>query len=193
MSLLRIVMASAPLALAACAPVAQSDPDLFDRLSAYCGQAFEGEVTSEDERDADFASERLVMHVRECGETELRVPFHVGEDRSRTWVITRLPEGRLRLKHDHRHEDGSEDVLTQYGGDTVGPAGMTRADFPADAESQALFEREGIPVSMANVWSITLSEDSFIYALDRPDRHFAVAFDLTEPVDTPPAPWGAEE
>ncbi|WP_421857183.1 hypothetical protein [Oceanicaulis sp.] len=192
MSLLRILMASAPLALAACAPAAQSDPDLFDRLSAYCGQAFEGEVTSEDERDADFASERLVMHVRECGETELRVPFHVGEDRSRTWVITRLPEGGLRLKHDHRHEDGSEDVLTQYGGDTVGTAGMTRADFPADAESQALFEREGIPVSMANVWSITLSEDSFIYALDRPDRHFAVAFDLTEPVETPPAPWGAE-
>jgi hypothetical protein len=192
MSLLRILMASAPLALAACAPAAQSDPDLFDRLSAYCGQAFEGEVTSEDERDADFASERLVMHVRECGESELRVPFHVGEDRSRTWVITRLPEGGLRLKHDHRHEDGSEDVLTQYGGDTVGPAGMVRADFPADAESQALFEREGIPVSMANVWSITLSEDSFIYALDRPDRHFAVAFDLTEPVETPPAPWGAE-
>lgn len=189
---LSVLAAVAPLALAACAPSAQSDPDLFDRLSAYCGQAFEGEVTSEDERDADFASERLVMHVRECGETELRVPFHVGEDRSRTWVITRLPEGRLRLKHDHRHEDGSEDVLTQYGGDTVGSAGVIRADFPADAESQALFEREGIPVSMANVWSITLSEDSFIYALDRPDRHFAVAFDLTEPVDTPPAPWGAE-
>ncbi|WP_375549927.1 hypothetical protein ABWI01_06080 [Oceanicaulis alexandrii] len=189
---LSALIAAAPLMLAACAPAAQSAPDLFDRLSAYCGQAFEGEVTSEDERDADFASERLVMHVRECGETELRVPFHVGEDRSRTWVITRLAEGGLRLKHDHRHEDGSEDVLTQYGGDTVGPAGVIRADFPADAESQALFEREGIPVSMANVWSITLSEDSFIYALDRPDRHFAVAFDLTEPVDIPPAPWGAE-
>ncbi|WP_439636590.1 hypothetical protein [Oceanicaulis sp.] len=193
MTLSRVLMAATPLTLVACAPAAQSDPDLFDRLSAYCGQAFEGEVTSEDERDADFASERLVMHVRECGETELRVPFHVGEDRSRTWVITRLPEGGLRLKHDHRHEDGSEDVLTQYGGDTVGPAGAIRADFPADAESQALFEREGIPVSMANVWSITLSEDSFIYALDRPNRHFAVAFDLTEPVETPPAPWGAED
>lgn len=193
MTLLRVLVTTAPLTLAACAPAAQSDPDLFERLSAYCGQAFEGAVTSEDERDADFASERLVMHVRECGETELRVPFHVGEDRSRTWVITRLAEGGLRLKHDHRHEDGSEDVLTQYGGDTIGAAGVIRADFPADAESQALFEREGIPVSMANVWSITLSEDSFIYALDRPDRHFAVEFDLTEPVETPPAPWGAEE
>lgn len=189
---IRTLVLAAPLALAACAPAAQTKPDLFDRLSAYCGQAFEGRVTSDDPRDEAFASERLVMHVRECGDTVLRVPFHVGEDRSRTWVIMRLPEDGLRLKHDHRHEDGSEDVLTQYGGDTEGAAGPVRADFPADAESQALFEREGIPVSMANVWSITLSEDSFIYALDRPNRHFAVEFDLTEPVETPPAPWGAE-
>ena len=189
---IRTLVLAAPLALAACAPAAQTEPDLFDRLSAYCGQAFEGRVTSDDPRDEAFASERLVMHVRECGDTVLRVPFHVGEDRSRTWVITRLPEDGLRLKHDHRHEDGSEDVLTQYGGDTEGAAGPVRADFPADAESQALFEREGIPVSMADVWSITLSEDSFIYALDRPNRHFAVEFDLTEPVETPPAPWGAE-
>lgn len=188
----RTLSLAAPLALAACAPAVQTEPDLFDRLSAYCGQAFEGRVTSDDPRDEAFASERLVMHVRECGDTVLRVPFHVGDDRSRTWVITRLPEDGLRLKHDHRHEDGSEDVLTQYGGDTEGAAGPVRADFPADAESQALFEREGIPVSMANVWSITLSEDSFIYALDRPNRHFAVEFDLTEPVETPPAPWGAE-
>lgn len=188
----RTLSLAAPLALAACAPAAQTEPDLFDRLSAYCGQAFEGRVTSDDPRDEAFASERLVMHVRECGDTVLRVPFHVGDDRSRTWVITRLPEDGLRLKHDHRHEDGTEDVLTQYGGDTEGAAGPVRADFPADAESQALFEREGIPVSMANVWSITLSEDSFIYALDRPNRHFAVEFDLTEPVETPPAPWGAE-
>ena len=69
MTLSRVLMAATPLILVACAPAAQSDPDLFDRLSAYCGQAFEGEVTSEDERDADFASERLVMHVRECGES----------------------------------------------------------------------------------------------------------------------------
>jgi len=192
MSAARILLLGMPLAMAACAPSTSPDQDLFDRLSAYCGQAFEGEVTSDDPRDADFASERLVMHVRECTDETLRIPFHVGEDRSRTWVITRLTGDGLRLKHDHRHEDGSEDVLTQYGGDTEGAAGSVRADFPADAESQALFEREGIPVSMDNVWLITLREDSFVYALARPSRHFSVAFDLTEPVETPPAPWGAE-
>jgi hypothetical protein len=57
------------------------------------------------------------MHVRTCSENALRIPFHVGDDHSRTWVITRTENG-LRLKHDHRHEDGSEDAVTQYGGDS---------------------------------------------------------------------------
>lgn len=131
--------------VAACSPSAEPEPEtLFTALSALCGQAFEGEVVSTDPRDADFATQRLVMHVRGCGEDVLRAPFHVGEDRSRTWVITRLEDGRVRLKHDHRHEDGSEDVLTQYGGTSAAPASGLSVDFPADAESRALFEREGI-------------------------------------------------
>ena len=40
----------------------------------------------------------LVMHVRGCDEPskQLLVPFHVGDDHSRTWVITRTADG-LRL------------------------------------------------------------------------------------------------
>ncbi|WP_300544801.1 hypothetical protein [Maricaulis sp.] len=182
--------ATMPLALMACSQPAP-EADLFDRLAARCGQAFEGRVVSEDPRDADWASRRLVMHVRECGGDAIRIPLHVGEDRSRTWVISRTADG-LRLKHDHRHEDGSEDVLTQYGGDTVEAPAPDRAEFPADAYSRALFEREGIPASTENVWSITLGETRFTYALDRPDRHFAAEFDLTQPVEAPPPPWGAE-
>ncbi|WP_238934553.1 hypothetical protein [Maricaulis parjimensis] len=191
----RLILASVSgLALAGCsAPDEAAAPStgLFDQLSALCGQAFEGSVVSDDPRDADWASQTLTMHVRECSDTEIRIPLHVGQDRSRTWVITRQGEG-LRLKHDHRHEDGSEDVLTQYGGDTVGAPGATRAEFPADDFSRELFEREGIPASMENVWSITLTETRFTYALDRPGRHFAAEFDLTRPVETPPAPWGFE-
>lgn len=178
---------------AACSPTAQPEPDtLFSALGALCGQAFEGEVVSTDPRDDDFASQRLVMHVRECGEDELRVPFHVGEDRSRTWVITRLDDGRLRLKHDHRHEDGSEDVLTQYGGTSEAPASGLSVDFPADQESRDLFEREGIPDSMQNTWTMAIEDGAFIYALNRPNRNFEARFDLTQPVEAPPAPWGAQ-
>jgi hypothetical protein len=169
----------------------ESGAELFARLSAYCGQSFEGEVTSTDPRDEDWASSTLTIEFRECSDTELRVPLHVDTNRSRTWVISRTDTG-LRLKHDHRHEDGSEDILTQYGGDTETAPTSERAEFPADQFSKDLFEREGIPVSMDNTWSITLTETTLTYALDRPERHFEVTFDLATPVDAPPAPWGFE-
>ena len=184
----------AALALAACAtaapPRAPADA-FFERVRALCGQAFEGRIASPPvEADASFAGKRLVMHVRDCGEDEIRIPFHVGDDRSRTWVVTRTGTG-LRLKHDHRHEDGSEDVLTQYGGDTLAPGTASRQEFPADAFSKDLFVRENIPVSTTNVWAFEVEPgETFAYELRRPSRFFRVDFDLTRPV-APPPPWGS--
>lgn len=167
---------------------------LIEALSVHCGYAFEGEITSPPvELDGAFAGQRLVMHVRECFEDEVRVPFHVGDDHSRTWLITRLDDGRLRLKHDHRHEDGSEDTLTQYGGESVAPPVSSRVEFPADQFSRDLFEREDIPVSMDNVWIMEVTDTTFTYTLTRPNRFFEVTFDLTNPVETPPTPWGWED
>ncbi|MCC6787248.1 MAG: hypothetical protein IT547_05365 [Hyphomonadaceae bacterium] len=181
------------LALSACASVPASPQDrFFSNLRALCGQSFEGRVVTTDAADASFASSRLVMQVRECGGDEVRVPFHVGENRSRTWVITRTPDG-LRLKHDHRHEDGSEDTLTQYGGDTVSEGAAERQEFPADAFSRTLFMQNNIPQSVDNVWAVEVHPGrTFAYELRRPNRHFRVEFDLTRPVAAPPAPWGAE-
>jgi hypothetical protein len=106
-------------------------------------------------------------------------------------VITRTPAG-LRLKHDHRHEDGSEDKLTQYGGDTVGPGTAQRQEFPADQFSRDLFVREKIPQSTTNVWAMEVEPGRiFAYELRRPNRFFRVDFDLTRPVAPPPPPWGA--
>lgn len=178
--------------LCACAPEPSGDT-LFTRLTALCGQAFEGQVTSTDPRDEDFAQARLVMHVRSCESDVLRVPFHVGEDRSRTWVLSRDDEGHLELKHDHRHEDGHEDVLTQYGGTSPTSDWGLSVDFPADEFSKALFEREGIPDSMANTWTMSVDDTRFTYALNRPGRQFIAEFDLTTPVEAPPAPWGAQD
>lgn len=183
------------LPLAGCATtgaVDNSQSRFFSRLTTLCGRAFEGRIASPPaEADASFAGKRLVMHVRSCTNDEIRIPFHVGEDRSRTWVVTRTSHG-FRLKHDHRHEDGSDDKLTQYGGDTAGPGISERQEFPADAYSKALFEREKIPASIANVWAMEVHPGrSFAYELRRPGRFFRVEFDLTRPVPAPPAPWGA--
>lgn len=164
-----------------------------DRLLGLCGRSFEGRIVSPVvASDANFAGKRLVMHVRDCSPQEMRIPFHVGDDRSRTWVITRTSSG-LQLKHVHRHRDGSEDKLSQYGGLTIHSGTPHRQEFPADHETKQLFVREKIPASVANVWAIEVEpRASFAYELRRPGRFFRVEFDLTRPVAQPPPAWGHE-
>jgi len=195
------------LVLAGCAeapaPEAANPQDEFwAALSSHCGKAYAGALASDEDVDADMRGAEMAMHVRECSEREIKVPFHIkpvdGEwDRSRTWVLTRTEEG-LRLKHDHRHEDGSEDAVTMYGGDTAS-AGTARAqDFPVDADSVALFLREGLNVSVTNVWRVEVDPAGadgarFAYQLTRESenaRLFRVEFDLTREIEAPPAPWG---
>ncbi|MCW4454751.1 hypothetical protein OK348_08070 [Flavobacterium sp. MXW15] len=183
----------------AAAPAETAPADQFlAAIASHCGQAFAGRIVANqpqtDTPDA-FEGKALVMHVRGCDEPtrELRVPFHVGDDHSRTWVLTRTGDG-LRLKHDHRHQDGSPDATTMYGGDTAEAGSAQRQAFPVDAESVALFEREGLTGSVENTWAMEVEAGQrFLYELSRPDgRLFQVEFDLTQPVALPPAPWGAE-
>jgi hypothetical protein len=176
--------ASAPTTTPAAAPVAvEREPaDAFMAgLNELCGQRYVGKVVSTDAADADMASQRLVMHVRDCAPGEVRIPFAVGEDRSRTWIVTRTASG-LRLKHDHRHEDGTEDELSQYGGDTSAPGTRTRQEFPADAFSRELFTTKGNPASVDNIWAMEADAYKLAYELRRPNRFFRVEFDLTAPV-----------
>ena len=162
-------------------PVAQPADTFLASLTALCGKRFEGKVVSTDAADANMASQRLIMHVRDCAPEEVRIPFHVGEDKSRTWVITRTAEG-LRLKHDHRHDDGTEDVLSQYGGDTASAGTDTRQEFPADQFSKDLFLTKGNPASVTNVWAVEVQPAIFAYELRRPERFFRVEFDLSKPL-----------
>lgn len=151
------------------------------RLNGLCGQRFVGTVVSNDAADAEMTSQRLVMQVRDCAASEVRIPFHVGADKSRTWIVTRTAGG-LRLKHDHRHEDGTEDALSQYGGDTATAGLATRQEFPADAFSKELFLAKGNPASVDNIWAMEATETLFAYELRRPNRFFRVEFDLANPV-----------
>lgn len=215
-TLARPALLLAPLLIAGCgesappapAEAAQDPQDaFFEALSTHCGKAYEGQLVSSDAADADFAGAPMVMHVAECTDERIAVPFHVqldgGWDRSRTWLITRTDAG-LRLKHDHRHEDGESDAVTMYGGDTASEGTARAQDFPVDAESIAMFEREGLTASVTNVWTVEVdpagTEDGrFAYQLRRTveggapeDRFFRVEFDLSEEVEAPPPAWGWE-
>jgi len=163
-------------------------------IATHCGQAYAGRITANEPANPDdpFNGKTLVMHVRHCDPDELRIPFHVGEDHSRTWVLTRTAGG-LRLKHEHRHEDGSADKLTMYGGDTVAPGTASRQEFPVDAASRLLFELEGLKASLGNTWAMEIEPGvRFVYELSRPGRLFRVEFDLSKPVPAPPPPWGSD-
>ncbi len=192
-------LAATILGLAACAHVPPSTPtaDAFlAHIATHCGQAFEGHIAVNEPAPSTpdaFAGKTLIMHVRGCEHParELRIPFHVGDDHSRTWVLTRTTDG-LRLKHDHRHADGSADAVTMYGGDTAHSGSVHRQAFPVDADSRAMFRKEGLNASLDNVWAMEIDPARrFVYELARPDgRLFRVEFDLTRPVATPPVPWG---
>ncbi len=169
-----------------------SQDEFFRAISELCGKAYSGTVTVDTSASDSFANKKLIMHVRRCGETQLQIPFHVGEDSSRTWLLTKTGSG-LSLKHDHRHRDGTEDVLTQYGGHTVDAGWAQVQSFPADQYSKSLFVENAIPQSVGNTWQMFIYPDRFTYRLIRQGLEFRVDFDLTNPVEAPPAPWGYDD
>jgi hypothetical protein len=161
--------------------------EFWSSLESLCGRAFEGRVVEDSTNDPRFARSPLVMHVMRCEGGRILVPFHIADDHSRTWVFTRTPSG-LRLKHDHRHADGSEDAVTQYGGDTRDPGTPISQRFHADEHTAAL-----IPAAVTNVWTVeVVPARTFAYMLERPgtDRRFRVEFDLSRVVPAPAPPWG---
>jgi hypothetical protein len=164
----------------------QGSEQFWNQLKTHCGKAFEGQIIAGATANDPFSGKKLVMHVRSCAENELKIPFFVGDDKSRTWVLT-SENNIITLKHDHRHEDGTPDKVTQYGGTSTNSGLPNIQFFPADQETCDL-----ISYASTNVWWITIDEKAFTYNLRRigSDRVFSVSFDLTKPVETPSAPWG---
>ncbi len=166
----------------------------WDELTRLCGKAFAGTVEADTSNSPDFAGKALVMQVRSCEKDRIRIPFFVGDDRSRTWVLTRKG-GRIELKHDHRHADGKKDTVTMYGGTTNNAGEATRQFFPADQQTTKVVARPAgdVPSAAANIWWIELVPgEHYSYNLRRlgRDRLFTVKFDLKKEIPAPAAPWG---
>lgn len=180
------LLASPFLLLSACATTPAALPmredAFFQRLSSLCGKSFSGKLVAGNESDASFANADMRAHARECSDREVRIAFDVDEDRTRTWIITRTDAG-LRLKHRHMLKDGTEDPVSQYGGDTASQGTASRQEFPVDDYSKQMFTREGREVSNANVWAFEIEPGvALTYELARPGRLFRVTFDLKAPV-----------
>jgi hypothetical protein len=151
-------------------------------LQSLCPGAAAGSVLQIPEGDTQIAMDAgLVVHFWECGEDELRFPLHVDDNRSRTWVFIRHADG-LELRHDHRHRDGTEESNTWYGATTI------------DAGTETTQEFVTVRNGMRSGWRVAIEPgERFTYGTIRGGewRHH-LEFDLPQPVEVPPLPWGHE-
>ena len=148
----------------------------FKRLSQLCGETFTGRTEFPEDPAHPMVGKKLLVAFGPCRADEIRVPFQVGEDKSRTWILTLSKDGLL-LKHDHRHPDGTPDKITMYGGwaDQVNGS-AARQYFRADEETARL-----LPEAATNVWRLEIDEEKrqLIYALMRNDvPRYRAVFDL---------------
>jgi len=197
---LSLLAASSSLILSACAagPAAHEASDspnganggpgepLWSLIRPHCGQAFEGELVSARSGDDAFANEAVIVHIKHCEDSRLLMPLHVGDDHSRTWVLERHAWG-VSLKHEHRDPDGSHQNTSRYGGVAALPATGNSLDFPVDDETLAM-----LPNSVGGYWTLSVDGDTLYYQVTREGAEdaFRLAFDLSEAVEPPDAPWG---
>lgn len=149
----------------------------FKELSGLCGQSFRGRAELVPPGDSTWTGAELEMGPVACSAGQIRIPLRVGNDRSRTWILSSTGTGLL-LKHDHRHADGTPDRMTNYGGPSTAEGSRFHQAFAADAETAAL-----IPAAATNVWEMIIDRPSqkFVYALSRDGKpRFRAEFDLSQ-------------
>ena len=135
--------------------------EFWNHLSLSCGKSFIGHSSFPDDVNDSFYGKTLKAVIQDCSDSEIRVPFAVGDNNSRTWIFTKTEQG-IQLKHQHLHDDGTPDEVSNYGGmGSDGESALIQAgvdnemnqvtlSFPADQ-----FTQELIPAASTNVWSIT--------------------------------------
>ncbi len=161
--------------------IAKTGEDIFfERFKDIEGKSFSGKEVFIREDMESWAHLDLVMHVREYTDSIIYVPFRVGDNTSRTWTLYRESDGRLRLRHDHRHDDGTPEDLNLYGGYTgEGSTGVSQL-FPADDFTCKMLRR-----ICDNEWNMQFSDDlsTFSYILKKEgDKVIRIDFDLTSPL-----------
>lgn len=157
----------------------------MNAFKPHVGNYYEGTILAGGKEGDGFTGQRLLMHVMSYTDSEVKVPFFVGENKSRTWIFS-WSNNLVTLKHDHRKSNGSPDEITFYGGTATNEGKHNMQMFPADAETEQL-----IDYAAYNVWWVTIDETKFSYNLRRigSERVFSVEFDLTKPVRSDFKPW----
>jgi hypothetical protein len=158
----------------------QGDKEFFDAIRSLEGKTYYGKAIymPDTTKANDFWGKKLSFKVIRTSKSEMKLPFNVGENQTRTWVLTKT-KGGIRLKHDHRHTDGSPDSITNYGGDSDKKISTRLTQyFPADEFTSNL-----IPAAKTNRWIMEFSDDKkkFYYILERnKELRFKAEFNLAQ-------------
>lgn len=147
-------------------------------LKTLCGNTYSGVVVHPETPPRGF-TDPLLAHFTVCDDHVVHIPFHVGENTSRTWMLT-ISEDGLLFKHDHRHPDGTPENMTEYGGWANDEGTPLMQRFPADEYTISL--RESLK---SHIWVIELSDDLSTYSYSLylyENLYFRADFDLTNPV-----------
>ncbi len=159
----------------------------WENIQSYCGNAYEGILADATPYYQSFDADKIVIHFRNCTDTLTHISLHLDDDHSRNLLITKQP-GTLQLKHDHRHEDGTEDDITQYGGMANSPGLENRQIFYADEHTADI-----LPLRHDNFWFVDLMDDETLaYGVHWPKQGNSIRmeFDISTPIEAPPTPWG---
>jgi len=161
--------------------VTESQQLFFSHFKQFEGKKFNGTQTYIAEGLDSWENLELVMHVKQCTDSVVYIPFRVGENTSRTWMIMLEAGEKLRFRHDHRHSDGTPEDVNLYGGYASDAGNEFKQNFPADDFTCKMLER-----ICDNVWVAEFTEDfsGFTYSLRKADKHMiSIYFDLTQPID----------
>ncbi len=159
--------------------LSENEQAFLDNLASLCGQSFPGEETYMAEGRESWAEHAFVMHVTVCEDDKVYIPFHVGENQSRTWMFLN-EDGRLRFRHDHRYPDGTPEDQTLYGGYADGKGTAYEQYFPKDEYSRELLEGH-----FGREWHVVMDEEMTFFSyrlLYDGVVVFQADFDLTNPL-----------
>ena len=151
----------------------------MNQYQEYCGHTYSGKTTFIDlgeNHELDGAD--LKMTLKECSDSEVRIPFIVNEDSSRTWIVKMTQHG-LHLSHDHRYPDGTQHDQNFYGGYADDEGTALLQYFPADHRTI-----EDRPQREINRWAkeFDLENERYYYRLYlRDELRFEAEFDLSLP------------
>jgi len=152
----------------------------LNNYQAFCGYSYSGHTSYIDLGDNhELDGANLTMILKECDVEEVRIPFIVNDDSSRTWIV-QLTDNGLHLSHDHRYPDGTEYDQNFYGGYADDEGTELLQYFPAD--ERTIEER---PQREINRWAkeFDLENERYYYRLYlRDELRFEAVFDLSEPV-----------